>query len=72
MTAAHDRVDVDGERDDREHREGLHEAMDDVVVLEAVGVEGEAAPSPRDRDEEGREAHEHGGCGFAAQRRGDL
>ena len=48
-------ADVHGESRDGEHAEERPEPVDDVVRVEAVGVEREPHPCPPDRDEESEE-----------------
>jgi hypothetical protein len=67
------RVRDDGrERTDREHPAERQDAVDDVVRVEAVGVEGEPDPRPPDRHEEPAEHEEAVEREVVRQRRAEL
>jgi hypothetical protein len=57
---------------DREHAEQDEKPVEEVVGVEARGVEGEAGPRPADRDEEREVAPEAGCRRVVAQGQGDL
>ena len=70
--AVHRLADVHRDRRDCQHRARLSEAEDQVVRVEAVGVERVENPRPYDHHEQSREAREPGSRGFARQRAPEL
>jgi hypothetical protein len=57
---------------DAERRRGLDQAVDDVVGVEAVGVDGEPGPGPGDRHEDAEEPREDLHRGVLRERRRQL
>jgi hypothetical protein len=66
--AGEDARDRRGEHGDREHREEHQQPVDDVVGVEAIGIEREAHPGPPDGDEQAEELEEVFRRGVRAER----